>query len=93
MSGGKLGAGSVRTGRADIVQHLVGADLGIDCLDSSSHDELLERDTEKEVAVRLGLGSAGAELVDVEPALTGWSRGHPGQLISLQLEISIILSG
>lgn len=39
---GKLGADSERTGRADIVRHLVGADLGVDSLDSSSHDELLE---------------------------------------------------
>lgn len=39
--GGKLGEPLVRTRRADIVQHLVGADLGVDSLDSSSHDELL----------------------------------------------------
>lgn len=34
---GKLG--SIRTGWADIVQHRVGADLGVDCLNSSSHCE------------------------------------------------------
>lgn len=37
-SAGKSGWSSVRTGGADIVQHLVRADLGVDCLDCSSHD-------------------------------------------------------
>lgn len=61
-AGGKLGEVSVRTRRADIVQHLVGADLGVDSLDSSSHDELLGRTGEGRGEV--GMGSAGAELVD-----------------------------
>jgi hypothetical protein len=59
--GEKLGAGSERTGRADIVRNLVGADLGVDSLDSSSHDELLAKRFD---VPRLGLGSAGDELVD-----------------------------
>jgi hypothetical protein len=53
-----LGAGStsanlksLRTGRADIVQHRIGADLSIDSLNDSSHDEVAGWITVRGVAV------------------------------------------
>lgn len=37
----------IRTGRADIVQNLVGADLRIDCLDRGGHFAKYQKETRK----------------------------------------------